>query len=801
MKKAIPGIFLIAFVTLLLQLSLIRVLDVIWHSNMAYMIITLALFSFGISGVYYALNPLKNKDQANFILSRLGFLYSLSILFLYCALNYFPFKVAILEEQMLEGLVRFVVFYLGLALPFFFAGLLTTIVFSAYTKHIQKIYFWDLAGAALGTITVIPLVEPLGGGGLIVFAAALALLISSIFSTGKKWTLTTALLAMVCLSLPFIVEDYLPSGHPVVAKRGIENVEQSQFEVNVWDPISKIDVVEVTNPLSGRPQKHVYYDGGSQSTYIYPFDGDLEALRAKMPEYAPMHFWERHVILSHFLKQDSGQKVLVIGSAGGQEIKGALTYNAASVDGVELVSTVVNLMSGKYAEYNGGITIHPNVNNQVGEGRSFLRLNDKAYDIIQIFSNHTSSSIAAGNGAMAANYLQTVEAYESYFSHLSEDGILHINHHVYPRMITTAARAWKKLGRTDFAKHVMVWEAAYKDGAGNYIKDNLPALLIKNSPWTEDELASCREFFGGSRFLRINPIHPEENYLSPEFFTGEPLPPALEASIPYRISAVSDNDPYFNFLRKSLGPIEVDHNKYTNPSVALLLNSQIEGWIPNDVIHIVISIIATLVFSLLFLLVPLFFSKVGREKWKGKPAVLVYFSMLGAGFIIFEIIFIQLFMRLIGYPLYTYTTVVFTMLLAAGIGSYASGKFKITQNSRWIIPFAAVGVYVILFLFSYSFLFENLLLDSTLMRVAIAFILIFPLGFFLGMPFPMGCLELERKPDGGIAWAWAMNGLFTTAGGFGSVLISIYFGFTAALLFGVLCYVVAGTAFKFIKES
>jgi hypothetical protein len=73
-------------------------------------------------------------------------------------------------------------------------------------------------------------------------------------------------------------------------------------------------------------------------------------------------------------------------------------------------------------------------------------------------SNHTSSSIAAGSGALSATYLQTTDAYKEYFSHLKEDGILHINHHIYPRMVLTAAKAWQELGLTDFKKHVLSWK-------------------------------------------------------------------------------------------------------------------------------------------------------------------------------------------------------------------------------------------------------------------------------------------------------------------------------------------------------
>ena len=85
-----------------------------------------------------------------------------------------------------------------------------------------------------------------------------------------------------------------------------------------------------------------------------------------------------------------------------------------------------------------------------GEARTFLRGTNKQYDIIQMFSNHSSSSITQGNGALESVYLQTVEAYEEYFTHLKPDGILSMNRHYYPRMLTTAAQAWHRLGRSDF---------------------------------------------------------------------------------------------------------------------------------------------------------------------------------------------------------------------------------------------------------------------------------------------------------------------------------------------------------------
>ena len=71
---------------------------------------------------------------------------------------------------------------------------------------------------------------------------------------------------------------------------------------------------------------------------------------------------------------------------------------------------------------------------------------------------------------------------------------------------------------------------------------------------------------------------------------------------------------------------------------------------------------------------------------------MAYFSCLGAGFITLELVFIQKFMHLIGSPLYTYSTVIFTLLLGAGIGSAASERLGIGSQRRWAFPFVAIIV-------------------------------------------------------------------------------------------------------------
>lgn len=791
MFKIKGGLFCIALVTLMLELTLVRVFDVIWYSNMAYMVITLAMFCFGLSGIYSSCRPFRAGGDVNRYLAVLAFLFSVFTIAIRPALNAIPFDFNEIYTAPTEGILMFLLMYLILIIPFFLAGLIFTSVFSAYSEKIQSLYFWDLCGAAFGCVLLIPLIPPIGPGGILFVCCGLGLLAAACFANISSWKLYAAVaVALAVICTPFVKDDYFTfKDH--ISKRGVKKARDKHFvSHSYWDPISKIDVINFGKNL------HVAYDGGSQSTYIFPFDGDYDKLRADIEKGRNHGFYNSSVYISHALKKDTNHEALVIGAAGGSETKAALMFGASHVDAVELVAHVVDLGKHKFAQYNGGIYNDPRANVFCGEGRSFLRSTNKKYDVIQMYSNHTSSSIAAGTGAMATTYLQTVEAYKEYFTHLKEDGILHINHHVYPKMITTAAQAWKELGRTDFSKYVVVTAAK-----SDTFRDNLPTMLIKMTPWTEKELQEVRHYMHGGLAVVVNPLNPSDDMLSPAFFES-PFPQKLIDESLYRVAPSTDDRPYFNFLRKSFGKLEVDHDKYLDFSVASLINSQLrKGWIPNDVIHLIVTGGASLFFAVLFIFVPLFFSGVGKAKWTGKGTSLVYFSCLGAGFIIFELTFIQIFMKLVGYPLYTYSTVVFAMLLSAGIGSSLSGKLGVSPQNRWTIPFIGVAFWSVILLLFYQPYFELFLQTNIYIRILAAIVAIFPLGLFLGMPFPLGILTIIEQPRGAIPWAWAMNGLFTVIGGLSSVLLSIYYGFSITLIVAIVIYLGAFISYGRLRRA
>jgi hypothetical protein len=89
----------------------------------------------------------------------------------------------------------------------------------------------------------------------------------------------------------------------------------------------------------------------------------------------------------------------------------------------------------------------------------------------------------------------------------------------------------------------------------------------------------------------------------------------------------------------------------------------------------------------------------------------------------------------------------------------------------------------------------------TLGRILAAAAMMFPVAFFLGMPFPLGILAIANKPRPVVAWAWGMNGLFTVVGGFLSMLISMALGFNVAITFALGLYALAFAVFKRLQGA
>jgi spermidine synthase len=902
------GVAAISFAVLTMELSMIRVMEVILAPNTGYMALTSAMFALGLGGIYLYLFPF-NAGKISTILGRLSIAFAVSAPFVILIFNVLPFGFDIDRENLLVQILCWFGMYVTLITPFFAAGMALALIFQTYAKSIHRLYFYDLIAAGFACLILIPLLPAYGPGGMIFIASGAGIVAFLCFSRPKRSVVAIfSIIAVAMVSIPLTVEDYIEFRGHANKRNNDQYINQGKRLYVKWDPVSKIDVLHV------KPNDLLFsIDGGTQGSWLSRFDGDFSQFDRIREQRPDTYFFGRNSIVHHFADaQGMEPEVLVIGSSAGSDVKAAVAFGARHVDAVELVGAIISAETNEFKDFGGAVYSHPKVTAIAGEGRSFLRSTAKRYDIIQMFSNHSTSSITQGATASGVAYLQTIEAYQEYFDHLTDNGVLQINHHMYPRMMTTAAQAWNRSGRTEFWKYALVIEPT--------IPDTLPTLMIKMQPWTSQEIETVLSYVGRQKVYDVNrpsskkPSHRiygdtvfetavkargarisgiqvlvgtygqngvpydiaieildserkllrkgvvpgkriKDNglatiefaelsgVLDKEFIVRVSAPQATEANsfsvwtskdhravlnflpglelsahfvgfhpldysdnivpneilvtpfpyekvkhVPWDITPVSDYSPFFSMIRKQFQPIEANKDNLIDRNTADLLNRQMQAGYPKDWIHLIVVAVVSIVFSLIFIAVPLLRTNIRHAAWSGMSRDIIYFACLGLGFIMVEVIFIQLFHKLIGFPTHTFVLVISTMLLSAGLGSMYSQRFLRLVNYRTQFVFVIILLYGLAFIMSFETIFYYFLGFPLPIRLVCGVVMIAPLAFFMGMPFPIGVLGLSETNAAAISWAWALNGFFTVLGGYLAIVISIFSSFTVTLAFAMIVY-------------
>ena len=140
----------------------------------------------------------------------------------------------------------------------------------------------------------------------------------------------------------------------------------------------------------------------------------------------------------------------------------------------------------------------------------------------------------------------------------------------------------------------------------------------------------------------------------------------------------------------------------------------------------------------------------------------------------------------LGYPVYSLSVVLFTLLISSSIGSLASAKW----NGAFRLSFALAALCALLAVYS---IWLQPVLNATLgartpVRILTAAGLLAPLGVLMGIPFPTGMRLASREARNLVSWAWAVNGGSSVFGASLAMVISMTYGFSAGSLVGLAAY-------------
>jgi hypothetical protein len=195
----------------------------------------------------------------------------------------------------------------------------------------------------------------------------------------------------------------------------------------------------------------------------------------------------------------------------------------------------------------------------------------------------------------------------------------------------------------------------------------------------------------------------------------------------------------------------------------------------------VISIVAVAA----FLIVP-----VWRATSSPNPKPLLYFIAVGLGYILVEITFIQRFVLFLGHPTYALTVVVFLMLLSSGLGSVFSRRW-LANTDRVRIPLLVIALAIGIALFALPPLLAELVRLPFFAKLVLSGMMLAPLGFLMGMPFPTGLRALSSCGEDTLEWAWALNAGASVLGSVLAMVVAIESSLNVTLVAGALFYVAA----------
>jgi hypothetical protein len=209
---------------------------------------------------------------------------------------------------------------------------------------------------------------------------------------------------------------------------------------------------------------------------------------------------------------------------------------------------------------------------------------------------------------------------------------------------------------------------------------------------------------------------------------------------------------------------------------------------------IVIQCLFTLAAGVLFIGVPLLTrERAGLAQMRHVGPGIVYIAGLGYGYLAVETVLIHDLILFVGHPTYAVTAVILSMLLSSGLGSILAGRLPeegLDRRLRQIIGLV-IGLGLLLSLVVSPLLYATALGLAPWMRVAITIVVLFPLGFVMGMPFPTALRLLRPEASALVPWGWAINGWMSVVASLTTVVLSRMWGYSVAFGVALLAYVLA----------
>jgi hypothetical protein len=665
-----------------------------------------------------------------------------------------------------------------LTVPFFFAGVVVTLALTRSGAPAGMLYGFDLLGAASGTLMAVVLLNSTNVTSAAFVAGAAAWLATAAFrrAAGRPagWGVVAIAAGMLLLAGGNATSEWLkvlyPKNRTAWTLPVARSLWNSHAHVLVFAPMRMPAYYWGPDVHAGSfTATHAFMlVDGEAGTPMTEWDGLRESLA-----------WVAHDVtaLAHHLR---GGHAGVIGVGGGRDLLAAIWGGSDRITGIEINGRVVEVLTGSHRAFTH-LVDHPGVELVHDEARSYLARHPLKFDVLQMSLVDTWAATGAGAFTLSENGLYTVEGWQVFLDRLAPDGIFSVsrwfadrNPGETSRLMALAVAVLIDRGVERPADHLVLAS-----------RGNVATLLIAAIPFTPHDLERIDAVAGEHGFgILASPSRPPHGELADIVMSRRRSElAAATANDRFDFTPPDDSRPFFFNVLKPMA--------WLRGGVPADAGGVIAGNLRATSTLLVLFAVAA-AFVLAIIVVPLALS--GRPAMR--PAVFLsalgYFAAIGTGFMLAQVGFLQRFSVYLGHPTYTFAGVLFSMILFAGLGSFASSALS-GSRERW---FLVVPGLIAVWLIGAGLMLPRVLAATVHLELTARLSIVLAgsglLSFFLGFCYPFGARQIERLDRLALAWMWGTNGAAGVLASIVAVMISLWFGIEINFFVAAGCYAILG---------
>jgi hypothetical protein len=763
------GLALVTAATLGLEVLQTRLLSVVTWYSLAFLVIAMGLFGLTAGALHVYLRPSDfNFDALGQELSKRARQFALSIPVSLIVILCLPLTTA----PVATTLLLFVLFGVALALPYYPAGIVVATALTRTSLPVGRVYAVDLLGAALGAPLMPWLLHYVDGETAVLVVAVFAALAAYAFAAagsdapGKRSSLGVAAFTLLLA----VVNGASQYGLQPLWVKG--RADYHEYVAELWNSHSRIRIShKITGPA-------LLWGGGSRCTppvvgyRVIEIDAGAGTAMFDAPaDMSGLDYLTCDVTdIANLIRP--GGRAGIIGVGGARDLQGALAAGHNPVFGIDINARILELVRGEYGQATS-VPTHPNVQLVHEDGRSYFSRASSDFRLIQASLIDTWAATGAGAHALGENGLYTLEAWRTFLNRLEPGGVL------------TMSRWTQETLRVASLAMAALLDRNVKDPAAHFALVSTPLIvtsIVGRDPLTPEDVAKLHQISAEKGFTVlvapgvVQPDGPLKQVLSAK--TQAELERATLSKTADNRPPTDDRPYFFNVL-----PIEAAWRKL-EPIVNM---GSIEG---NQVATrtLALSFLSSLLLVLMTIVVPLVRVRTRERRAPGLYAGIVYFLLIGVGFMMAEVVLLQRLSLILGDPSYSLIVVVSSLVASMGLGSLVSDRLPLHRAPLCY----AYPLFIALALAVCAVLWPQLsayaIAAPTTTRIVIAVAITTGLGLPLGMAFPAGMRLAQREHSNETPWFWGMNGVGSVLASSLAVIVSQRWGLTVAMLSAAAAY-------------